>query len=144
VGKRNNQKVTAKQLANLQPAKKGQVRNPLGGGSHNPLLKALRNITTKQFTEMVELALTSNVAELERIYKDPATPAFKAATCGAMADCVKHKNWDLLNKIAERVIGKVPDKLEFSGNVQNSTDMSQYSAEQLLAIREILAKKAQP
>jgi hypothetical protein len=105
-----------KQLANLKPIKKGEVRNPLGGKTQNPALRALRKLTIKEYSEVIELALTSNVAALKDIIKHPETSAIQVGVAMALIKAINAGDWTIIEAIAARIVGKLPDRLEVTSN----------------------------
>lgn len=109
--------VSPKSLANLKAHqfKKGQKANPLGAGAHNKELKALRKLTVKEYREVIELALTSNLAALKALAADPETTALQAGIAVALGKAIQRGDWGVINSIAERLVGKLPDKLDVTG-----------------------------
>lgn len=103
--------MTEAQLKNLKPAKKGEIRNPEGGRTHNPLTKALKKLTIETYREVIELALTSNIKALKEIAEHPKTPAVQVGVAFALIGAVKKGDWEVLEKIASRIVGKIPDQL---------------------------------
>lgn len=95
--------------------KPGNNANPLGANAHDPVAKALRKITKETLNEVIELALNANTSELNRIYQDPETPALKKILCGVIADACKDKTLSSLERLLERLIGKVPTDVTSGG-----------------------------
>lgn len=91
--------------------KPGQVANPLGANAHNPLLKALRKLTVKTFQEVVELTLTSNLEGLQKIAKDPKSTSLQVGVATSMLRAIKNGDYSVIERIAERIIGKLPDRV---------------------------------
>lgn len=108
--------VTKKQLANLRPIKKGEIRNPNGGRSHNPILRALRNLTRDEFAKMIELAVLNNVAGLKAVVSDPNSSALQVGIAMAMLKASSKGDWTIIESIVSRVIGKMPDLIEMKTN----------------------------
>lgn len=97
--------------------KKGQVLNPEGGRSGNPALRALRKLTVETYREVIELALSSNIAALKKVAEDPNTAAVQVGVAVALIKAIQKGDWTVINAIAERIVGKIPDKLEVKGEV---------------------------
>lgn len=117
--------VTDKHRAILKKVgiQKGEVRNPLGNsGFSNPVIKALRKLTLPLYREVIELALTSNIAQLQKLAADPDTPAIQVGVAIALMKAIKVGDWDILEKIASRIVGKIPDEVNVNSN--NSTKLS--------------------
>ena len=93
---------------------KGQVLNPLGARSHNPLVKEIRKLTKESVAHMLEIILHSSPDEINE---------YKAKTL--LEDwilkgiIVAKRKGDLapLNALLDRVIGKVKDNVAVEGDV---------------------------
>lgn len=102
-----------KSKLNLKPPPvKGEVRNPLGARSHDPLRKELKKFTLQYMRDVIEIAVMGDLAALQAIVSDPTAPVIKIGIAMCLHKAVKDKNWELLNEIISRIIGKVPDKIE--------------------------------
>jgi len=91
--------------------KPGQSGNPEGGRRHNPAIKALKKITLEVYREIIELVLTENISELERIENDPQTPAIQVGAARAFRLGIQRGDWNLIEQFAARLVGKIPDEL---------------------------------
>ena len=112
--------MTAKQLANLRPAKKGEIRNPTGGNQPSVLLKALRKITIDSYREVIEFVMSNNITALKAIIEDKEAPAFKVGVATSMLKAIKTGDYNMIDRIAERIIGKIPDNLNVNMNYHTS------------------------
>lgn len=110
--------------------KKGQSGNPLGGKLHNPAIRALKNLTVEVYREVIELALVSNIAALQEVANNPNTPAVQVGVAKALIVAIRKGDWNIVNAIAERIVGKIPDKIEHTGLIKNEPP----SKEQLLEL----------
>lgn len=111
---------TEKQLANLRPIKKGEIRNKRGAGAHNEALKAFRRLTIDRYREVIEVGLSSDLAGLQAIIKDPKTPALQLGIATALVKSFQRGDINVLEQLASRIVGKIPDKLE----IQSETNIS--------------------
>lgn len=111
--------VTAKQRANLKPIKKGQVLNPNGARTHNPIKKALMKLTVETYREVIELVLTGNLAALEEVIKNPNTPAIQVGVATAFVKALKAGDYGTIERIAERIVGKIPEVINLTSNNTN-------------------------
>ena len=100
-------KMTEAQLRNLKPAKKGEIRNPEGGRTHNPI----RRLTIEVLREIIELALTGNIEALKEMAENPKTPVIQVGVAFSLMNAVKKGDWDTQEKIISRILGKLPDQL---------------------------------
>ena|ERR1035438_7237930 len=101
-------------MANRNPSPKtrfqrGQVNNPEGARTHNPVIKALRNLTINAYREAIELALTGGVSELEQLAADPNANVVQVGVAKSLLKALEKGDWFVIDKIAERLIGKTPD-----------------------------------
>lgn len=109
-----------KQLANLKPIKKGQVLNPNGGRAHNPALKALKKLTIESYREIIDLVATGNLDALRAMVKDKNTSALQVGIATAFMKAINSGDYNVIERIAERIIGKIPEHLNLSGQVDSS------------------------
>ena len=130
-----------KRLLNLRPAKKGEVRNPLGGASHNKALKGLRRFTNEYLKELIELAVMGNMQGLVNIIKDPDAPAIKVGIAKSLVQAITKGDWAVLERIVERIVGKVPVILEQHVNQTISQESPEQRQERiqsaLLKLKEL-------
>ena len=104
------------QLAALRPIKKGQVLNPNGARAHDPVKRAMRRFTNEYMKEIIELAVLGNLDGLQKIVKDKDAPAIQVGVARALFNAIKNGDWSTLNSIVERLIGKVPDRIDLSSD----------------------------
>lgn len=99
--------------------KKGKSGNP-GGLPKNPAVTALRNLTIKEYREVIELALVSNLEALAKLANDPATSAVQMGVARALMNAVKKGDFDIIERLATRIVGKIPDKLEVTSKNESA------------------------
>lgn len=117
-----------KKIDKAHQFKKGTSGNPLGGKLHNPAIKALRNITVDSYRQIIELALTGNVAGLREVAKDGLEnkaskySAVQVGVATAILKAISRGDDTVIERLASRIIGKLPDKLDvgYSGSVEIS------------------------
>jgi hypothetical protein len=61
-----------------------------------------------------------NVDEVIRIGSDPNSSFLEAAVAKCSVEAMKKGDYDTIEKIVARVLGKVPDKIEFTGRTTNT------------------------
>lgn len=111
-------------MANKNPSpntrwKKGQTGNPEGGRAHDPVTKALRKLTLPIYREVIELVMTGNLNDLKAMVEDPATPAVQVGIATSLLKAIKAGDYIIIERIAERIIGKIPDELNVRSNNTN-------------------------
>lgn len=114
--KGNYRRPTEKALKNLKHIKKGQVLNPRGAQAHNPAMRALKKLTIDTYREVIEIAMTGNIARLTELIDDPKTSAVQVGVARCFRKAVTEGDWNLIEQIAARIVGKLPDKFEIAGN----------------------------
>lgn len=106
----------AKRMKNLKPAKKGEVRNPNGARAHNGLKAQLKKLTTKELADMIELVMTKPVSELQKIAQNPQEISLKVGIASAMVRMINKGDFDTLERMLQRVVGKVKDEVDLNHN----------------------------
>lgn len=99
--------------------KPGESGNPEGARRHNPIQKALKNLTVTTYREVIEAVLTGNVDNLRVMIQDPKTSALQVGVARAFVKAIEAGDYGVIERIAERIVGKIPDEL----NV-NSTNLN--------------------
>lgn len=94
--------------------KKGKSGNPEGGRAHNPALKALRKITIESYREIIELVLTSDVRAIKAIAEDPKSTGLQVGIAVAFLKAIKNGDYTVIERIAERIVGKIPDEIKIA------------------------------
>lgn len=113
--------------------KPGKSGNPEGARKHNPIAKALKNLTIQSYREVIEAVCTGNVAFLQDMVNDPKTSALQVGVAAAVIKAIKVGDYATIERIAERIVGKIPDELNL-----NSTNTNLNSA----PIDPVLLKEA--
>lgn len=99
---------TAKALANLRPAKKGEIRNPEGGRSHNRELKALKNLTVETYRQIIDTVLTGDVKSLRAVAENEDLSAVQVAIAKSLVKAIDSGDYATVERIAERIVGEIP------------------------------------
>jgi hypothetical protein len=100
--------------------KKGVSGNPLGGKKHNPIKKALSKLTVQTYREVIEMVLTGNLASLDEMIDNPKTAAIQVGVARAFRNAMNTGNYEVIERIAERIVGKIPDELKVSSQNLNA------------------------
>jgi len=99
-------------LANLKPIQKGEVKNPEGGRSHDPIKSAIKRLTKAEFEDIISLALDANLEELKKIIKDPSSTALRVGVASSLIKAVGRGDFGTLTAIVERIIGSMAMKVD--------------------------------
>ena len=129
---------TAKALANLRPIKKGEIRNPQGGRAHNPMLRALKQYSSDIFSQVMQEVLTANSDQLKEMMRPgPDSNSLRRLVATAMDKAIQSGNYDFVERIADRLIGKIPDKIDLTANTKNTNTNTTHTE---IAIKAALMK----
>ncbi len=110
-----------------KPFQKGNKANPLGGGAHNPALRAARKMTREELADIGGLLLNSSVEEIKAIIADPTTSITRRILLRQMIRADKGSlaaaNW-----IFERLVGKVQDDVKITAGVDIKVSSDQLAS----------------
>lgn len=95
--------------------KPGQSGNPTGRPV-NPLRKALRKFTIKEYRKAIELAVQGDIEKLERIAMSKTHSVLRVGVARALLKAVRKGDWETFEAIAARIVGKIPDHLVLEGD----------------------------
>ena len=103
-------------------------------------IEASKKDITSCYLRLIQLT----IPELEAKVKDSQQPALVRIVGKAI---ISGKGFDVIEKVLDRGIGKPDQKLEHSGSIENKTDLSQLSTEELIrraeAMRTVERKKSE-
>lgn len=102
--------------------KPGQSGNPQGARLHDPVTKALSRLTIDTYREVIEVVLTGNLTALKEMAEHPDTPAIQVGVATAFLKAIKTGDYAVIERIAERIVGKIPDVLNVNSN--NNTNLN--------------------
>lgn len=117
--KKSRQGRAPNSLKNLKPIRKGEVRNPHGARAHDPVKKELKRFTNKYLIEIIEMAVMGNLAGLKAVVDNPDSPAIQVGVAKSLFNAISEGDWSTLESIVSRIIGKVPDKVDFTGTMKS-------------------------
>ncbi len=110
--------------------KKGQSGNPKGR-IPNDAIKALRKITIETYREVIEMVLTGKLADLKALAEHPDTPAIQIGVATSFLKAIKNGDYAVIERLAERIIGKIPDELNVIQNTTVNTKVTDIDREAL-------------
>lgn len=99
----------------LKHIKPGQVLNPIGGQAHNPELRRLKQMTREELAEVGGLVVQQNISELEAVAKSKTHSALQVWFATIALEAIKQKQTGLMNALLDRIVGKIPEKIELTG-----------------------------
>jgi flagellar biosynthesis component FlhA len=105
---------------------KGQVLNPHGAGAHNPVVKAARKLTAETVARMIETIATHPSDELDTL-KNMKLSFLEDFLLQGLIQAKRKGDLETLLKVLERVIGKVKDQVEHSGDQTTRVIIENYT-----------------
>lgn len=81
--------------------------NPEGGRAHDPLKRELKKFSNEYLREIIELVMTNDIAEVQRLAEDRTIPAIKMGLARSVFNAIRSGDWVMLERIFERITGKV-------------------------------------
>lgn len=100
--------------------KPGQSGNPKGRLPLNPIQKALRELTIKSYREVIEQVCTGNIDNLRAMIENPKTSALQVGVAKAFVKAINDGDYGVIERIAERIVGKIPDELNVNSKNMNA------------------------
>lgn len=106
--------------------KPGQSGNPKGRPL-NPIPRALKELTVETYRKVIEVVCTGNLDELRRMVTDPKVSALQVGVARAFIKAMETGDYATIERIAERIVGKIPDELvvnskNLNANINASVD----------------------
>lgn len=120
--------------------KKGKSGNPEGARLHNPAIKALTKLTIESYREVIELVMTGNLTDLKEMAEHPKTSALQVGIATSFLKAIKDGDYGVIERIAERIIGKIPDELNVNSKNINANLNTSIDKAKLKAAYEALEK----
>lgn len=102
--------------------KKGVVANPLGAGAKSkkdPIGTAVKLLTKQELVQVANIILRKDLAAIKEYSKTPGVSVLQLMVASVAAKIIREGNMDALDKLLNRLIGKVKDEVEHSGSITN-------------------------
>lgn len=110
--------------------KPGQTGNPDGGRRHDPIKRALKNITQKSLRRVLKAILKGNLANLEAIAEDPKSSVLEVGVASAAARAVREGDYGIIERLIERIVGKIPDEVNLNSRNLNISAKAKLTKEE--------------
>lgn len=104
---------------------KGQVANPLGAAAHNPVVKAAKKLTAETVARMIEVIANQPSDEMEAL-KGLKLSFLEEFLLHGLIQARKKGDLDTLLKVLERVVGKVKEQVDHSGETTTRVIIENY------------------
>lgn len=110
--------------------KKGQSGNPLGGRLASGLSRQLRSLTLESYKEIIKLVMSGSVEALKEKAQDPKATALEVGIITSTLKAIKTGDYETLEKIVSRVVGKIPDEININSNNVNANMNAELDVDQ--------------
>lgn len=120
--------------------KPGQSGNPKGRPPLSPIQRALKNLTIESYREVIEAVCTGNIDNLKAMVEDPKTSALQVGVARAFMKAIQAGDYTVIERIAERIVGKIPDELKVTSQNVNANLNATIDKQKLKAALEQLEK----
>lgn len=97
--------------------KKGAPSANPRGRIPNAAIQALRKVTLESYREAIEIVMTGNLKELKEIVENPTSTALQVGIATSFLTAIKKGDYHIIEAIAQRIIGKIPETLNVNSNV---------------------------
>ncbi len=94
--------------------KKGQSGNPKGRPPITKEQRAFRELTVETYREVLKIILAGNLEALQTLMKDPKSTVLEVSLASAALKAIKVGDYSVIERIAERIVGKIPDELKIN------------------------------
>ncbi len=74
-------------------------------------------MTQAELKSIMEKVVDGDMSSLQAIAKDPKATPLQLALASALITAINKRDWWVIDKLLERIVGKVKDKVEHSGSV---------------------------
>lgn len=118
--------------------KPGQSGNPKGRPPLNPIQRALKNLTVETYRDVIQAVCTGNLDNLKAMVEDPSISALQVGVARAFLKAMQAGDYAVIERIAERIVGKIPDELKVSSSNVNANLNATIDKEKLKAALEQL------
>lgn len=90
--------------------------NPSGRPKEDPILKKLQKLTANELEDVASVIIKGNIDDLQAIAKDKTASVIKVMLAATCVKIISRGDMEALDRLLNRLIGKVKDKVEVSGN----------------------------
>lgn len=90
--------------------KPGQSGNPKGRPK-NPIPDALKKLTNQSLRRVIRIVVKGNKDQIEKLINNPDTSMLELAVANSFVKAVAKGDYQTVEHILQRVLGKVPDRL---------------------------------
>jgi len=118
--------------------KPGQSGNPLGGKAHSKIKRRLKTLTIDQYCKLIEIVAMNDLAEVRKLAKGEKEQNLLSTLAYCWLLARKRGDYDTIEKILSRVIGKIPDVVHLNSQNLNANLNVSFDKEKVkLALKEI-------
>lgn len=120
-----------KSRANLKEFQPGQTGNPKGSSAKAKIIGQLRKLTAEHVKEVASILLDGDREKLNEVMAAKDSSMLTLWLANGIAQSTKKGDFGALNALLDRVTGKVPQKLEHTGEDGGPVDINVLSVKRL-------------
>lgn len=119
--------------------KPGNCANPKGAV---PSLaqRTLRKTTNETLAATIQKAIEQTPQQLQQLLKHPDISALEAIVIGTVVDAVTKRNYDRLEVLLARVLGKIPDRVDMTTNGESLNISKEDHAKIAIIVKDLEEK----
>lgn len=115
---------------------KGNNANPLGAGAHNKDVKRIRRLTNQEVAQLGSMLLEHSQVELMEIRDDRNSSSLQKWFATVIINGIAQADMRTLDALLDRLVGKVKDHLELTGENGGPQKIVYVDLEEVRAMRE--------
>lgn len=96
----------------------GQSGNPQGGKLHDPALKQIKNMTKDELKKVANLVIQGSMENLQLLARHEEATVLQKMLASVCLRVVVNGDMGALDTLLNRLVGKVKDEVEMSGDVK--------------------------
>lgn len=100
--------------------KTGAALNPLGGWLEDPVLRAFRQLSKEELANVGNMILHTNEETLRYWIKKKDCNVLRLMVARVALRIIDNGDMDMLDKLLNRLIGKVKDEVDLSANMNHA------------------------
>lgn len=101
--------------------KKGQSGNPQGARLHDPVARAIKNLTKAELVEVGNLVIKNDIVELRKLVKSKDASVLKVWIANVCLRGIERGDVAALDVLLNRLIGRVKEDIAFTTNLPQVT-----------------------
>ncbi len=114
--------------------KKGQSGNPEGARLRDVFTNDMKKLTLQSYREIIQAVVAGDADKLKEIAANPKTSILELGIINSIFKATKAGDYETIEKIVSRVIGKIPDEVNIKSDNVNTNLNSKLSKDDIKSI----------